>query len=226
MRFRQGFFVVNLSGGVPVMIHWTTLAMGALASGFSFQPGTWLAVFVVILLHEVGHAAAVWSAHATVTAIRMDGTGGHCEWTGTVSRKQHLAIVWGGVLTQFLLWAIVAVSALFIHPPISSFTLQLLKTFLGWNLFIIALNLLPIAPLDGHQAWRLLWHVWQDWRHNHKREIAHNQPPPMPEILTRRTPVAAAKSEIQIVVDEVLARAAAEHKAKKQIIETKKITES
>src|SRR5262245_20659397 len=105
MHFHKGCLVIKLSGAIPaVLIHWTALALAFIVSGFSFRPAAWLAVLAVILIHEFGHAAAVLRARATVVAIRMDAMGGCCEWAGQVTPTQRLAIVWGGVLAQLLLW--------------------------------------------------------------------------------------------------------------------------
>src|SRR5262245_63335127 len=83
MYLRNGYLVIKRSGAPPIMIHWTVAALAIIISGFRFQPGAWLGFFVIILVHELGHAVAVWKARAMVSAIVMDGTGGHCEWEAT-----------------------------------------------------------------------------------------------------------------------------------------------
>jgi Zn-dependent protease len=42
-----------------------------------------------------------------------------------------------------------------ISPPREAFTFDLLHSFLEPNLWLMAANLLPVAPLDGAEAWKL-----------------------------------------------------------------------
>jgi Zn-dependent protease len=225
MHFRNGCLVIKLSGAIPaVLIHWTALALAIIVSWFSFRPGAWLAVLAVILIHELGHAAAVLKARATVVAIRMDATGGCCEWAGLVTRAQRLAIVWGGVLAQLLLWGGAFLASIYLRPFTSGFSEDFLHTLLLWNLILIALNLLPVKPLDGYDAWRLLRMTWRDWRRQRRQARRHRlraETLKKIEELDRPEPDLTPNSEMKEMINQIIRRAAAEHKAKNQVSEDK-----
>jgi len=223
MYFRKGCLVIKLSGAIPVVrIHWTALVLAVIISGFSLRPIAWLAVLVVILIHELGHAAAVLNARATVVAIRMDALGGCCEWAGQVTRAQRLAIAWGGVLAQLLLFGGAIVGLRFIGPSVSEFWGDILPFLLQWNLILIALNLLPVKPLDGYDAWRLLWMAVQDWRRQRRRSRRQRltlETLKKIEELERLKPNVRPNPEIREMMNQIIRQAAAEHKKKNQVSE-------
>ena len=225
MYFRKGCLVINLSGAIPVvMIHWTALALAVIVTRFRFEPVAWLAVLFVILIHELGHAAAVLKARADVVAIRMDALGGCCEWVGGVTRAQRLLIVWGGVLAQLILFGIALAATIFIGPYISDFLYPFLHILLQWNLILVALNLLPIKPLDGYDAWRLLSMTLKDWRRRRRsarrRRLTAETIKKIQE-LERLEPKLRPNPEIKEMMNQIIRRAAAEHKAKNQVSENK-----
>jgi len=223
MYFRNGCLVIKLSGAIPVvLIHWTALILAVIVSGFRFRPVAWLAVFIVILIHEFGHAAAVLKARASVVAIRMDAMGGCCEWVGRVTRAQRLAIAWGGVLAQLLLFGITFILSIFIGPYLGVFSEQLLLILLQWNLILVALNLLPVKPLDGYDAWRLLWMAVQDWRRQRRRSSRQRltlETLKKIEKLERLQPKVRPNPEIREMMNQIIRQAAAEHKKKNQVSE-------
>jgi Zn-dependent protease len=223
MYFRKGCLVINLSGAIPVVIiHWTALFLAIIVSEFRFRPWAWLAVFVVILVHELGHAAAVLRARGAVVAIRMDATGGCCEWTGSVTRAQRLLIVWGGVLAQILLFFVAFIASIYLYEFISEFSGDFLPVLLRWNLILIALNLLPVKPLDGYDAWRLLRLTWKDWRSQSRkarRQRLTKETLKKIEELERLESKVTPRPEIKEMMDQVIRRTAAERKAKNQMSE-------
>jgi len=206
------------------MIHWTALALAVIVTRFRFEPVAWLAVLFVILIHELGHAAAVLKARADVVAIRMDALGGCCEWVGGVTRAQRLLIVWGGVLAQLILFGIALAATIFIGPYISDFLYPFLHILLQWNLILVALNLLPIKPLDGYDAWRLLSMTLKDWRLRRRsarrRRLTAETKKKIQE-LERLEPKLRPNPEIKEMMNQIIRRAAAEHKAKNQVSENK-----
>lgn len=154
--FERGYLTIARFRGAPVRVHWST-PLGALVfTRFMFLPGAWLGFFLIVLLHEVGHAVLVRAARLQVVSIDVLGFGGLCRWYGVPSPRWRATIAWGGVLAQSLLLVGTLIVS-FVSPPMgSAFVAQLLDTFLWTNVFIIAINLLPIAPLDGAEAWPLL----------------------------------------------------------------------
>jgi Zn-dependent protease len=154
MEFRDGFLVLGKVWRAPVRIHWTTPIVAFLLTGLSFVPGAWLGFLIIVLVHELGHALVVRSVRAHVLAINVHGFGGTCEWYGDVTAKQRAMIAWGGVIAQMVLYAAARVAAIIV-PSWGIFG-QLMYTLTATNFILIVVNLLPIRPLDGAEAWKLL----------------------------------------------------------------------
>ncbi len=140
--------------GVPIRVHWTTPLGALFFSGFRFAPGAWMGFLLLIVIHEIGHAAIALRYGVRVRGIDIHGLGGQCRLSGDGTRRQYQIIAWGGVLAQ----AVVLVAAIAVLRPLSHtpFTAELADTFVGTNLWLIGLNLLPIAPLDGAMAWQAI----------------------------------------------------------------------
>jgi Zn-dependent protease len=153
--FERGYLRVFSWKGVPVRLHWT-LPLGALLfSGGAIAPFVWLGFFLLVLLHEVGHAIVVRRFGHRVTAIDITGFGGMCRWTGAASGVERSLIAFGGVAAQLLLLALTLVLIVLFPKLDRGWSAQLVSVFLSTNLWLAALNLLPFPPLDGHQAWRI-----------------------------------------------------------------------
>lgn len=157
--FSGGWFRVGTIYGAPVRLHFT-LPLGAYFF-VGLDPGAMLAFFLLILVHEAGHAALVVRAGARVERIDIHGLGGLCAWRGFVVPYQRALIAWGGVLAQAIVYG-AALAWLRLHgPPDLSYSSSFFYVFLGPNLRIIGFNLLPIRPLDGAEAWPLLPMIWR-----------------------------------------------------------------
>jgi stage IV sporulation protein FB len=139
--------------GVPIRVHWTTPLGAFVFSGARFAPGAWLGFALLIVIHELGHAALARRYGVRVRGIDVYGLGGECRLSGGATKRQYQIIAWGGVLAQAVLF-VAAIAAL---RPLSNtpFTSELAESFVGTNLWLICFNLLPIAPLDGASAWRV-----------------------------------------------------------------------
>jgi Zn-dependent protease len=161
VRVSGGYLEVGSVGRVPVLFHWS-LPLGMLwLSSFTLRPGVWLGYLTVILVHEAGHALLVRRYGLAVHAIEVHALGGLCRHAGGATPEQTSVIAWGGVLAQALLYgattALLAVLPLRPGPLLWQFVSVLLTT----NLWLIAINLLPLPGLDGAQAWRLPLHWWR-----------------------------------------------------------------
>jgi hypothetical protein len=134
-------------------VHWSAPLGALFFSGFRFAPGAWAGFILLILVHELGHAFLAMRYRLRVRGIDVHGLGGQCRYEGGGTRRQHIVIAWGGVLAQ----AVVLLLAVTVLRPVSTtpFTQELAETFVGTNVWLIALNLLPIPPLDGATAWQL-----------------------------------------------------------------------
>jgi Zn-dependent protease len=151
--FETGYFEIGKVRGVPLRLHWT-LPVGMLLLG-GLSPLVWLAFTALVLAHEAGHALLVRRYRLHVLSIDLTGFGGATRWAGHATEHQKSVIAWGGVAAQAVL--LVAALAAFVvaGPPTSSMGHALSSVFIRSNLFIIALNLLPMAPFDGADAWKL-----------------------------------------------------------------------
>jgi Zn-dependent protease len=146
---------VGAWGGAPVRLHWT-LPLGAFVFGHGrIAPGFWLGFFLLILLHEIGHALLVRRFGYRVTSIEVHGLGGLCRWQGDTTAMHRAQIAWGGVNAQILVFIVAVAATGVLGEPADPFTAQLTRAFTVTNGWLIALNLLPIPPLDGAEAWKL-----------------------------------------------------------------------
>jgi stage IV sporulation protein FB len=154
MQFRDGFLVLGHVWRAPIRVHWTTPLVAFALTGLSFVPGAWLGFLVLVLVHEIGHATAARAFGAQVVSVNAHGLGGTCEWYGDVTSKQRAIIAWGGVLAQAALYIGARFASIVV--PSWGFFGQLMYTLTATNLILIVINLLPIRPLDGAEAWKIL----------------------------------------------------------------------
>jgi Zn-dependent protease len=169
--------------GVKVFFHWSVLLIGGLILlGAVEDPRlafTVLAAYYgVILLHECGHMVAAQRTGCLVTSIELYPIWGITCFSEPYSRYDLYVIAWGGVLAQAAvaipLIAWVEIFGFTRFPPVNA----LLSIMGFFSLSMAAFNLLPIRPLDGSIAWRLLpalikrrptrpakrENAWRSWR--------------------------------------------------------------
>lgn len=148
---------------IPVYAHWTILLWfpWALIQGMKlvWLFPTFLAFITILLFHEFGHAIAARYTDTKVYAIKLFLMHGECTHETPYYESEDILIAWGGVLAQLLLLVLtVIVQYLLFHfSPI--WMLQLSPVFdvlTKTNLIIIAFNLIPVKPLDGVVAWRII----------------------------------------------------------------------
>jgi stage IV sporulation protein FB len=175
----RGSLTLGRLWGIPIRAHWT-LPIGALVfSGFRFEPGFWLGFFLLVLIHELGHAFLVKANGLRVVGIDISGFGGLCHWSGYATDRQRGAIAWGGVLAQALLLIVTFGLFMAIGRPSNAFLGELTSVFVYTNVFLIGLNLLPFPPLDGYEAWRFVGRVFRGSRSGKKsRRSEWDERPP------------------------------------------------
>lgn len=142
--------------GVPVRLHWSALLGALFFSGFRLAPGAWLGFFIVILIHELGHALVVRKTGQRVLGVEIHAFGGHCEWAGNPTPIGRAAIAWGGVWAQLGLFLVALPLALVLGDSLGTFGAELFRALTISNLILAAINLVPIKPLDGAEAWKLV----------------------------------------------------------------------
>jgi Zn-dependent protease len=156
----NGYFKIGRFGGAPIRIHWST-PIGAIAfCGFQFtrySPAAWATFVLLILVHELGHAALVRGFRLRLAAVDVHGLGGVCHWDGSTSFVRRCLISWGGVFGQSILLAAAFVTRLLLPLPIllNPWVDQVLGTLILTNLYMMAINLVPIPGFDGAEAWKL-----------------------------------------------------------------------
>lgn len=139
--------------GVPIKVH-AALPLGLfLFSGFRFDPLGWACMLGIVLLHELGHAWVVRLVGGRATEVMLHGFGGWCAWRGDVTKLGRAAIACGGIAAQLVLMIIVLVIDAAGLWPQDDVWFRVFWSATYSNAYLVALNLLPIAPLDGAEAW-------------------------------------------------------------------------
>ncbi len=188
--FERGFLTVGRLRGVPIRLHWSTALGAFFFGGLRFVPAFWLAFVVLVLVHEFGHALFAQRLGHRALAVDVTGFGGLCHWDARrASALDHYVVAWGGVVAQLLLLLLTATYSAIAGPPTSVIEAQIVSAFIGTNLWLIGLNLIPVAPLDGARAWKLFgelrrrritpWSLVQRWAHRRRfYRSAGAKPPP------------------------------------------------
>jgi Zn-dependent protease len=167
----SGSFRLFRLGGISVYLHWSWLVV----AGFSLQyrmdkyasqawaVAEYLSLFVIVLMHEFGHALACRSVGGRADHIILWPLGG-IAFVNPPPRPG--ALLWSiaaGPLVNVALVP-VTVGAMFLASalglPESSDASVFLLNLARMNLVLLVFNLLPVYPLDGGQIVRaLLWYV-------------------------------------------------------------------
>jgi len=154
--FERGYLDIARWRGAPVRVHWSTPLGALLFGGLQFLPVFWVAFLVLVLAHEFGHALLARRYGHHVLSIDVTGFGGRCRWAGAATEDERAKVAWGGVLAQGVLLVVAVVALVLGIIPVSATGAQLSSAFIHTNLILIVLNLLPVPPLDGAEAWSLL----------------------------------------------------------------------
>jgi Zn-dependent protease len=149
--------------GVPVAVHWTVLFVFVwLYFFFRDILATVIAsaaFFVLLVVHELGHAAVLRWKKTEVESITFYGLHGKTEY-GWASAANEILIAWGGVAAQLvLLLAALALSyvpGMTTMPVVATIAVPVLFVFIQVNIFLMVVALLPIGPFDGRQAWAVI----------------------------------------------------------------------
>jgi Zn-dependent protease len=154
---RIGRVPVNVSGGYVA----TAIVFGCLAGrAFAHRGGggglivaVGLAAAVVytlsIVAHELGHLAAAALCRLDVRAVGLSATGGFVELADAEVPARSLALIAGAGPLVTALLALAASVLKAVEPTGDAAVDQLLTVLLSLNLAGLAVNLLPLRPLDG-----------------------------------------------------------------------------
>jgi len=151
----QGYLRIARPAGIEVRLHWTVVLGALLAARLRFEPLGWLGFVMVVCAHELGHVALLRGVGAKLAGVEVNALGGHCRFRGGTSSLQRSIVAWGGVLGQALLLALALAYSRLRGAPASQHGLAFGYSLVDVNVALIAINLLPFAPLDGAVAWEL-----------------------------------------------------------------------
>lgn len=183
-RRRRGWWTWNVGriAGIPIRVHLTLLILLAWIAGGYLLSGAQLAmaatgvllvvaIFGVILVHELGHALVARRYGIATRDILLLPIGGIASVERMPENPRHeLAIALIGPAINLALagalWAAIAASGgstrvAAMETPSGSIVAQLMWINLGLALF----NLLPAFPMDGGRALRAVLSLWM----NHER---------------------------------------------------------
>jgi len=169
---RQGSIHLFRFAGIDVFLHWSWFLFAAFeftrTGGYFFLGWNlleYLSVFILVTVHEYGHALACRWVGGTANQIMLWPLGG-VAYVNPPPRP-------GATLWSIAAGPLVNVALLFVFAPLGIIldrSLGLAKrspdfhsfliALLGINAILLVFNLLPIYPLDGGQILRcLLWFV-------------------------------------------------------------------
>jgi Zn-dependent protease len=115
-----------------------------------------LGLLTIVFVHELGHALSARRMRFRVVAIDIHGFGGECWLEGAPTGWRLILFAWSGVLAQAVLLLVPdALILAGIHPS-SPAGLAYMATFIGPNMLLMLINLIPTGGLDGATAWKIL----------------------------------------------------------------------
>jgi stage IV sporulation protein FB len=148
-------------GGVGVYVHWSLLVLGALmlAASYPSLGGTVIAIFVyiaIVLLHEWGHVFTARRYGCAIYGIELYPLVGLTRFSMPRSYFDSCVIAWGGILAQVVVGVPLVLLGFGVGPRMPGPLAAVIGIFGYLSLFIAALNLLPVHPMDGSKAWSLI----------------------------------------------------------------------
>ncbi len=169
---RQGSFRLFRFAGVDVFLHWSWFliaAYGISARTTAYSSLVWnvleyLSLFLIVLMHEFGHALACRSVGGQANLIVLWPLGGVAYVDPPQRPGATLWSIAAGPLVNVALFPVLSILVLLSRSLGWPDAMPDAHAFLGaiWfiNLVLLIFNLLPIYPLDGGQILRsLLWFV-------------------------------------------------------------------
>lgn len=174
---RTGYFKVMEIRGVVLRIHWSLpsacLLIAVTCAGFQTPDPAYFYVglLIVIGLHEFGHMAAARFLGLRLSYVEISGLSAGCRFLPLPSAVKDTFVLYsGGFFAQFALLMLTLLHVAAFGQPTTRFGSWLALTFTLVNVFLIAMNFLPIGKphigaTDGYVLWKLLRHVWKKEPH-------------------------------------------------------------
>lgn len=170
---RQGSIKLFNLEGVDLYLHWSWFFVAIIEiidRGKAYTFIFWnvleyLTLFLIVILHEYGHALACRQVGGKVDRIVLWPLGGVAFVEPPPRPGATLWSIAAGPLVNLALTPVLAVAYFFARWGGLALTApdayKFVKMILALNVFLLAFNLVPIYPLDGGQILRsLLWYVF------------------------------------------------------------------
>lgn len=165
-------------GGLPVTMHWTVLlAFPWLFLWMRDLVGAAIGTVAFLLLlaaHEFGHVYAARWRRIPVYGINFSGMHGETSRGHARTVKDDVLVAWAGVGAQVLvlaaaygLWMLVGRAG---SPLLATLASPVFVVWTQWNIFLMIVALLPIGPMDGHAAWKIIPLVRNSFRREPRSE--------------------------------------------------------
>jgi Zn-dependent protease len=169
---RQGSIHLFRLAGVDLYLHWSWFLIAAYEiqlrrgnySSVMWNVLEYLALFLIVLTHEFGHAMACRSVGGTANQILLWPLGGVAYVNPPQRPGAMLWSIAAGPLVNVVLAPVLYIAMRLVTPPdtfvgVPDFYLFVRAVF--WiDVSLLVFNMLPIYPLDGGQILRsLLWFV-------------------------------------------------------------------
>ena len=172
MPGRQGSIRLFSYSGIDVFLHWSWFLIaiyeirGGLGtySSVGWNIAEYLALFLIVTIHEFGHALACRQVGGFANRIVLWPMGGVAYVDPPPRPGATLWSIAAGPLVNVallpILWIVVRASRVAGLPASQHDLFLLLQTIFYINFALLVFNILPIYPLDGGQILRsLLWFV-------------------------------------------------------------------
>jgi len=199
--WERGLVTVARWHGGAVRVHASMLLAVPVAFISPFLAGFMLSLVGLIIFHELGHAVAVKLCGGKVKGIDLAPVAGICWYEDTLGPSKKTFVAWGGVAAQVLLFVAGLLAVHFVDLSQHPYADALAVTWLFLNPMLAFLNLLPVDPLDGFQAWKGLQRTVRRAKMDHTEKQLGLNKPRTDEVLR----VDALPDELQKAVDAAVA---------------------
>ena len=169
---RQGSVHLFRFAQVDVFLHWSWFVVAIFEintragrySSVAWNVMEYLALFVIVLLHEYGHALACRQVGGIANQIVLWPLGGVAYVDPPPRPGATLWSIAAGPLVNMVLFPILfmllVLSGAFGWARVMPNVHELVRAVFGINVVLLIFNMLPVYPLDGGQILRsLLWFV-------------------------------------------------------------------
>jgi Zn-dependent protease len=169
---RQGSIRLFQFSGINVFLHWSWFLVAAYEiqgragrySSITWNALEYLALFLIVLLHEFGHSLACRQVGGRANQIVLWPLGGVAYVDPPPRPGATLWSIAAGPLVNVALlpvfWILLSLSRSLGWPLTMPDVHALLRSVFYIDLVLLVFNMLPIYPLDGGQIFRsLLWFV-------------------------------------------------------------------